>query len=214
MTDDNLTLEHPGAKVAAELADARAAEADAVRLHGESVLAAITGNKAVPSGIVKALEEATKRRAGLEAALEAADRAATAQAVQQHSDRRRQRLQDVEATLDELHQALTDIDVGLQAIAKAGAGPRARDAMEKLRGLCSDASEHALTPNGWHVAAILGQLRGKRGEWVNAVAGEYFGHALRGVEQTHGTVVLAQLLRRDLIADLHAQGPAWPVAAP
>ena len=119
----------------------------------------------------------------------------------------------VRAGLDELEAALREIDAGLQAFAATGAGPRAHKALMKLLPLVTDASESILTPGGWVTTEHLTRLRVKRTDLIDELALEGMGSALRGDFKAGGMPMLAQAMRKRLIADLEVQPPTWATEA-
>lgn len=192
------------ARLEAELAQAIKAEDAAGIAVGEAHLA---GN--APQALRDALDAASRHRSTLEAALVAARRKAQAASHDAGQARRRERMDRVRTAIDELEAALREIDAGLQAFAATGAGPRAHRALMKLMPLVTDASESILTPSGWVTTEYLTRLRTQRTALVDGLALEALGGAMRGDFTPGGMAVLAQAMRRRLIADLELQPPAW-----
>lgn len=207
---EHLTIEHPAAALHAQLCTAKEAEAAAERAVGDAQLAALRGGGNVPGGLLDALQAARRHRQALEAGLRAADRQQDARAADAHTTRRAKRLKEVAAAIDMLDAALIEIDAGLLAFAATGAGQRAQDALLRIRQLCGDATETALTPAGWVVASALPKLRSSGVAWVNDLAAEGLVGAMSGEYKPGSVGTLSQMLRRRLMTELEAQPAEWP----
>ena len=192
------------ARIEDELAQAIKAEEAAGNAVGEAHL---TGR--VPPALLQGLDQASAHRKTMEAALATAKRRAQDASHDAGQARRRERMDRVRTAIDELEAALRDIDAGLQAFAATGAGPRAHRALMKLMPLVTDASESILTPSGWVTTEYLTRLRTQRTALVDGLALEALGGAMRGDFTPGGMAVLAQALRKRLIADLELQPAAW-----